>query len=62
MFWGILFLINVWSTLLFQLVAAICRDDTIATGIGCLNRWMFDDRPCRIPLIDVHLNKNINFF
>jgi hypothetical protein len=29
-----LFLSNVWSTLLFQLVAAVCREDTIATAAG----------------------------
>jgi hypothetical protein len=34
MFWLIMFLINVWSVLLFQLIAAICRDDTIATAVG----------------------------
>lgn len=33
-FWAVLFLINVWSTLLFQLIAAICRDDTISTAVG----------------------------
>lgn len=34
MFWGIIFLINVWSVLFFQLIAAVARDDTIATAFG----------------------------
>lgn len=34
MFWGLLALINVWSVGLFQLLAAVCRDDTIATAAG----------------------------
>lgn len=34
MFWLIMFLINVWSVLLFQLIAAVCRDDTISTAVG----------------------------
>ena len=34
MFWAIMSLINLWSVMLFQLVAAVCRDDTIATAVG----------------------------
>ena len=33
-FYATLFLINVWSTLLFQTVAAVCRDDTISPAVG----------------------------
>lgn len=34
MFWLIMFLINAWSSLFFQLIAAVCRDDTISTATG----------------------------
>lgn len=34
MWWLLLFLINLWSVALFQLIAAVCRDDTIATAVG----------------------------
>jgi ABC-type multidrug transport system permease subunit len=34
MFWLLLFLINAWSIVFFQLVASVARDDTIATAIG----------------------------
>lgn len=33
-FWFLLFLTNLWSVGFFQLIAAICRDDTIATAVG----------------------------
>lgn len=33
-FWAIMFLINAWSVLLFQMVAAIFRDDTVSTAVG----------------------------
>ncbi|KAL4447582.1 hypothetical protein ABPG75_004801 [Micractinium tetrahymenae] len=41
MFWFQLFLINVWSVALFQLIAAVCRDDTIATSVGSLFLLLF---------------------
>ncbi|KAL4419611.1 hypothetical protein ABPG77_001665 [Micractinium sp. CCAP 211/92] len=41
MFWFQLFLINIWSVGLFQLIAAVCRDDTIATSVGSLFLLLF---------------------
>jgi hypothetical protein len=29
-----IFIINIWSVALFQLIAAVTRDDTIATSVG----------------------------
>lgn len=36
MWWSLLFLINVWSVALFQLIAAVCQDDTVATAVGSI--------------------------
>jgi len=39
-FWLIMF-INAWSLLLFQLIAAVCQDDTITTAVGSLFLLIF---------------------
>lgn len=41
MFWLQLFLINVWSVALFQLIAMVCREDTIATSVGSMLLLLF---------------------
>ncbi|GAB4817617.1 hypothetical protein N2152v2_004663 [Parachlorella kessleri] len=41
MFWFLLFLQNIWSTSLFQTIAMVCRNDTVATAFGSFFMLVF---------------------